>query len=352
MPVKVHVGQYDADLVSAAIRREMHRGGQVYYICNRVKSIDDALSRVREAAPEARIAVAHGQMSENELEYIMEQFSAREVEVLIATTIVESGIDNPHTNTLIIEDSQRLGLSQLYQLKGRVGRSHNRAYAYFLYPPEDALTSQAIERLAAIAEHDELGAGIKIAMRDLEIRGAGSVIGGAQSGQLSAVGFDLFAAMLASALSELRGTAEVVHPDIRVDIPEPAYLADEYMPDLGQRILWYRRIAAVRDVDDMALFYEKMLEEYGAAPKEARSFFSLARIRLLAKELKAKSVEVRKNELRITVKEIEPEVVEELEKMGASFDRRKKQISKLLSCGENVAIETETFLRAILFGED
>ena len=375
-PVKVHVGAYDSDLVSQGIRHELQRGGQVYYISNRVKGIEGALERVLEAAPEARVAVAHGQMSEKELEYIMEQFSAREIEVLIATTIVESGIDNPYTNTLIIEDSQRLGLSQLYQLKGRVGRSHNKAFAYFFYPPGDALTQTAIERLSAIAEHDELGSGIKIAMRDLEIRGAGSVIGGAQSGQLQAVGFDLFAAMLSSALSELRGAEEVVHPDIRVDISTPAFFAEEYMSDVAQRVLWYRRIAATKDIDDLALFYDALVEEYGMPPEDAKNVFRIARIRLLAAELEAKSVEVKTGKtgsvLRIAVKNIDAETLDELSKMGFRYEHRAKLISKTLKTsgftdvrgdghtpsddsqgqardGDNVACLTESALRAILF---
>jgi len=352
-PVKVHVGSYDSDLVSTAIRRELHRGGQVYYISNRVKGIDDAVQRVHEAAPEARIAVAHGQMSESELEYIMEQFSAREIEVLIATTIVESGIDNPFTNTLIIEDSQRLGLAQLYQLKGRVGRSHNNAYAYFFYPPGDALTPTAIERLSAIAEHDELGAGIKIAMRDLEIRGAGSVIGGAQSGQLSAVGFDLFASMMSHALAELRGQEQVVHPDIRIDIPAPAYFAEEYMAEVDQRVLWYRRIAATKDSDDLALFYDALVKEYGVAPREAQSLFSIARIRLMAAELDAKSVEVKDGVLKIAVKSVDPDILDELPKMGFSYDRRTKVISVALDSDavdeKGVALQVEKYLRALLF---
>ena len=379
-PVKVHVGAYDNDLVSNAIRHELHRGGQVYYISNRVKGIDDALERVREASPEARVAVAHGQMSEKELEYIMEQFSAREVEVLIATTIVESGIDNPYTNTLIIEDSQRLGLSQLYQLKGRVGRSHKNAFAYFLYPPGDALTPTAIERLAAIAEHDELGAGIKIAMRDLEIRGAGSVVGGAQSGQLSAVGFDFFASMLSNALAELRGQEEVVHPDIRIEIPAPAFFAEEYMPDITQRVLWYRRIAGTKDSDDLALFHEALVKEYGAPPEEAQNLFSLARIRLMAAELEAKSIEAKQEKdaektgetgagttegatgsiqsvtLKIAVKNLDPEIRDELPKMGLHYEPRTKVISALLHVGgdygENVAKRVEAQLRAILFEAD
>ncbi|MCX8006998.1 MAG: transcription-repair coupling factor [Coriobacteriia bacterium] len=206
-PVKVHVGEYDPALVARAVRAELDRGGQVYYVSNRVRTIDDAVERVRQAVPEARIAVAHGKMSERQLERVMEQFSAGEVDVLVSTTIVESGIDNPHTNTLIIEDSQRLGLAQLYQLKGRVGRSHVRAFAYFLFPPGATLTGQAYDRLAAVGEHTELGAGIKIAMRDLEIRGAGSLLGAEQSGHVSEVGFYLYAEMLREAVAELRGEA-------------------------------------------------------------------------------------------------------------------------------------------------
>jgi len=363
--VTVHVGQYEDDLVTTAIRRELHRRGQVYYISNRVKNIEDAVERVHAAAPEARIAIAHGRMSENELEYVMEQFSAGEVEVLVSTTIVESGIDNPHTNTLIIEDSQRLGLAQLYQLKGRVGRSHTRAYAYFFYPPEDSLTPQALERLAAIAEHDELGSGIKIALRDLEIRGAGSIVGSAQSGQLSAVGFDLFAGMLSSALAELRGTEEVVHPDIRVDIAVPAYFADEYVPDIDQRVLWYRRIAAAKDLDILAAFRGNLIREYGAPPQEAENLFTLARIRLLAAELEAKSVEVKHDELRIAARVSDQTVLDELPLLNATYDKRRHVISTPLRDrgtvpvshsnarktvgGENVANATETFIRAILF---
>ena len=204
-PVQVHVGEYDPEVVRGAIRRELERGGQVYYISNRVKSIDTAGRRVHAAAPEARVAIAHGQMSEHQLEREMERFAAGEVDVLVSTTIIESGIDNPHTNTLVIEDSQRLGLAQLYQLKGRVGRSHVRAYAYFLFSTASQLTEQAYERLTAIRETAELGGGLKVAMRDLEIRGAGSLLGAEQHGQMSAVGFELYASMLREAVAEVRG---------------------------------------------------------------------------------------------------------------------------------------------------
>ena len=205
LPVKVTVGEYDPDLVSAAIREELHRGGQVYYVSNRVTTIDDAVGRVLEAVPEARVRVAHGQMSAREVEDVMLEFSEHECDVLVATTIIESGIDNPRTNTLIIEDSQRLGLAQLYQLKGRVGRGRVQAYAYFMFPPELPLTPEATDRLTAINEYQDLGSGMKIAMRDLEIRGAGSLMGAEQHGNLSSVGFDLFTQMLGQAVSEARG---------------------------------------------------------------------------------------------------------------------------------------------------
>ena len=203
-PIRVHVGLWDRQIVSDAICQELARGGQVYYVSNRVSSIDEAAARVINAAPQARVGVAHGQMTSEQLEGIMEEFAAGRIDILVATTIIESGIDNPRSNTLIIEDSQRLGLAQLYQLKGRVGRSHVHAYAYFLYPKHSALTQEATERLLAIAEHDELGAGMKIAMRDLEIRGAGSLLGQEQSGQISAVGFELFVVLIAEAIDEFQ----------------------------------------------------------------------------------------------------------------------------------------------------
>lgn len=183
------MGEWDPDVVSDAIRHELARKGQVYYVSNRVRSIEEAVRRVQAAAGEARIGVAHGKMTKDQLEHVMEDFSAGELDVLVATTIIESGIDNPHTNTLIIEDSQRLGLAQLYQLKGRVGRSSTQAYAYFLFPDHIALTEEAQARLTALNENTELGSGMRVAMRDLEIRGAGSILGAEQSGNMSAGGF-------------------------------------------------------------------------------------------------------------------------------------------------------------------
>ncbi len=298
-PVQVHVGEYDADVVSGAIRRELERGGQVYFVSNRVKSIDEAVARVEEAAPEARIGVAHGQMSEKQLERIMESFSAGKHDVLVATTIVESGLDNPHSNTLIIEDSQRLGLAQLYQLKGRVGRSHVRAFAYFLFPRGQSLTEQAVERLTAIREHTELGSGIKVAMRDLEIRGAGSLLGAEQHGNMSAVGFDLFAEMLREAVAETRGEPLVAYPEVKVDLPVPAFLPEEYVADVDERVRFYRRLAGSPSVEAVARVTAELAEKHGALPQPARNIADIARVKALAAELGATSVTAVRNRLQI-----------------------------------------------------
>ena len=299
-PVNVHVGEWDADVVSGAVRREIERGGQVYYISNRVKSIDAAVKRVTAAAPEARVGVAHGQMSEHQLERVMEAFSAGQIDVLVATTIVESGIDNPHTNTLIIEDSQRLGLAQLYQLKGRVGRSHVHAYAYFLFPTHVSLTEQAYERLAAVQEHTELGSGIKIAMRDLEIRGAGSLLGAEQSGNVNAVGFDLYAQMLREAVAEVRGEPIVAFPEVRVDLPVSAFLPEEYISDGDERVRVYRRLAGALTLEAVDAAAAELRERHGALPAPAADLVAVARIRALAGEVGATSVSLVRRRVRVT----------------------------------------------------
>ena len=290
-PVKVHVGEWDPDLVSDAIRRELARKGQVYYVSNRVRSIDEAVKRVQAAAGEARIGVAHGKMSKEQLEHVMEDFTAGEVDVLVATTIIESGIDNPHTNTLIIEDSQRLGLAQMYQLKGRVGRSSTQAYAYFLFPDNITMTEEAMARLTALNEHTELGSGMRIAMRDLEIRGAGSLLGAEQSGNMSAVGFDLFAQMLATAVNMTRegkvSDTDYLPPalsDIVVNVPGHTYFPEEYLPDADERVLYYRKIASADTLDAVEDIYQELLEKHPEMPQAAINQFEKARLKAFANE--------------------------------------------------------------------
>ncbi|MBR3313160.1 MAG: transcription-repair coupling factor [Atopobiaceae bacterium] len=291
-PVRVHVGEYDPDVVSAAIRRELARNGQVYYVSNRVHTIEDALERVQEAAPEARVAIAHGQMSANQVEEVMLSFQMHEVDVLVATTIIESGIDNPHTNTLIIEDAQRLGLAQLYQLKGRVGRGREQAYAYFMFPPEDPLTPEATERLTALSEFQELGSGMRIAMRDLEIRGAGSLVGAEQHGNLSGVGFDLFTQMLGQAVAEARGEVpEGDEPsDVTINLNADFYLAEEYVPEVDKRVMAYRRLAAASELADVDKLQGELEETWGGMPLAARNLFDRARVRIRCERLGVTSV--------------------------------------------------------------
>jgi transcription-repair coupling factor (superfamily II helicase) len=349
-PVQVHVGEWDEDVVSGAVRRELARGGQVYYVSNRVKTIDDAVRRVTTAAPEARIGVAHGQMSERELERVMEAFAANEYDVLVATTIIESGIDNPHSNTLVIEDSQRLGLAQLYQLKGRVGRSHVKAFAYFLFPASASLTEQAVERLVAIGENTELGSGIKVAMRDLEIRGTGSLLGAEQSGQLSAVGFDLFAQMLTEAVSEARGEPVVAHPDVRVDLPLAAYLPEEYVDAVDERVRFYRRLAGSPSIEAIDAVAAELTERFGASPVPARNLVDVARIRALAAEAGATAVAVVRRRLTISPLALSDERKGELAVRGAVWIEREKKIALPLGHGESVTGAALGLLDAILSG--
>lgn len=305
-PVEVHVGEWDPDVVSDAIRREMARGGQIYYVSNRVRSIDEAVKRVQAAAGEARVGVAHGKMTKEQLEDVMENFSAGELDVLVATTIIESGIDNPHTNTLIIEDSQRLGLAQMYQLKGRVGRSSTQAYAYFLFPDNIPLTEEAVARLTALGEHTDLGSGMRVAMRDLEIRGAGSLLGAEQSGNMSAVGFDLFAQMLSTAVNNARegnsSAKEFLPPalsDIVVNVPDHTYFPEEYLPDADERVLYYRKIASADTIDAVNDIYEELLAKHPEMPQASINQFEKARLKAFANEHGIKLISVSAGKLTV-----------------------------------------------------
>ncbi|NTU88529.1 MAG: transcription-repair coupling factor [Actinobacteria bacterium] len=342
MPVQVRVGEWDEDVVSAAIRNEMQRGGQVYYVSNRVRTIEDAIQRVRDAAPEARIGVAHGKLKEHQLEAVMEAFAAREIDVLVATTIIESGIDNPHTNTLIIEDSQRLGLAQLYQLKGRVGRSRSQAYAYFLFPSASTLTETATDRLTAISELQELGSGTKIAMRDLEIRGAGNLLGAEQSGNMSAVGFDLFAQMLSEAVGAARGEEQIAHPEIKVDLPAHFYLPEEYMPAADERVLYYRRIAAAAYPEVLDTIADTMRSAYGALPEPAANLFDRAKIKAYAAALGVKSVVLVGGKIAIQPIDLGKQGYVHAVRAGGVYIEKKQKLIMPVSRGESsVAVASD-----------
>ncbi len=327
-PVAVHVGEYDPDVVSAAIRLEIGRGGQVYYVSNRVKTIDDAVERVLEAAPEARIGVAHGKMSPREVEDVMVQFATKKIDVLIATTIVESGIDNARANTLIIEDSQRLGLAQLYQLKGRVGRSATQAYAYFMFPGEIPLTEEATARLTALSEFQDLGSGMRIAMRDLEIRGAGSLVGAEQHGNLSSVGFDLFTQMLGQAVAEARGEVggDVEQASVGINLPADFFLAEDYVPAVDQRVLVYRKLAAADMLETVDDLQGECEETFGALPEAAQNLFDRTRIRIRADRMGVESVVLTAGKLTYQGVDVPKDVAFELRtKLGAvTFPKTRK----------------------------
>ncbi|NJQ02772.1 transcription-repair coupling factor [Streptomyces zingiberis] len=287
-PVLTFVGPYDTRQISAAIRRELLREGQVFYIHNRVESIDRAAARLREAVPEARIATAHGQMSETALEQVVVDFWEKKFDVLVSTTIVESGIDISNANTLIVERGDNFGLSQLHQLRGRVGRGRERGYAYFLYPPEKPLTETAHERLATIAQHTEMGAGMYVAMKDLEIRGAGNLLGGEQSGHIAGVGFDLYVRMVGEAVADYRagleGGAEEEPPlEVKIELPVDAHVPHDYAPGERLRLQAYRAIASANSEGDIAAVREELTDRYGKLPEPVENLLLVAGLRLLAR---------------------------------------------------------------------
>ncbi len=282
-PVLTYVGAYEDRQIVAAVRRELLREGQVFYIHNRVNSIEKAAARIKELVPEARVATAHGQMGEHQLEQVMLDFWEKRFDVLVCTTIVESGLDVSNANTMIIERADTLGLSQLHQLRGRVGRSRERAYAYFLYPAEKPLTETAHERLATLAQHSDLGGGMAIAMKDLEIRGAGNLLGGEQSGHIADVGFDLYVRLVGEAVHEFKGDAEPELQEVRIELPVDAHLPHDYIPSERLRLEMYKRLAEVRSDGDVDLIHEELLDRYGEPPQEVSSLLLVARFRARAR---------------------------------------------------------------------
>jgi transcription-repair coupling factor (superfamily II helicase) len=283
-PVLTYVGAYEDRQVTAAIRRELLRDGQVFFIHNRVSSIEKAAARLKELVPEARIATAHGQMGEHRLEQVMLDFWEKRFDVLVCTTIVESGLDVSNANTMIIERADTLGLSQLHQLRGRVGRSRERAYAYFLYPAEKPLTETAHERLATLAQHSDLGGGMAIAMKDLEIRGAGNLLGGEQSGHIADVGFDLYVRLVGEAVNEFKGEAEVELREVRIELPVDAHLPHDYVPSERLRLEMYKRLAEVRADEDVDVLREEMVDRYGEPPEPVAALLLVARFRARARQ--------------------------------------------------------------------
>ena len=282
-PVLTFAGPFDTAQVRAAVRRELAREGQVFYIHNRTNSIEKTAHQLAELVPEARVAVAHGQMSERTLEKVMVDFWERRADVLVCTTIIEAGLDIATANTLLIERADLLGLSQLHQLRGRVGRSRERGYAYFLYPPEKPLTETAHDRLATMAAHTDLGAGMAIALKDLEIRGAGNLLGGEQSGHIADVGFDLYLRLVGEAVADFRGEDTEPEPEMKIELPVDAHLPSDYVESERLRLEMYKRLAGVTDEAAITAVRDELLDRYGPLPPQAEALLAVARFRLKAR---------------------------------------------------------------------
>ena len=266
-PVQTYVIGHDMAVLSEAMERELRRGGQVYYLHNRVDTIEATARKIKEFLPDARIGIGHGKMSEEELSEVWRQLLENEIDILVCTTIIETGVDVPNANTLIIDDADRLGLAQLHQIRGRVGRSQRRAFAYFTYNDRKALPEIAQRRLAAVREFTEFGAGFRIAQRDLEIRGAGNILGAQQHGHMEAVGYDMYLKLLADAVSEEKGQTAAETIECLVDLPITAHIPDGYISDNAQRLEIYRRIADIRTVEDSMDVYDELIDRFGTIPQ-------------------------------------------------------------------------------------
>jgi transcription-repair coupling factor (superfamily II helicase) len=287
LPIQTRVAEASAGLVRDAILRELDRGGQVFFVHNRVETIEAQAEQLRQLLPAARVVVAHGQMAEGALERVMLSFARGEFDVLVCTTIIESGLDIPNANTIVIDRADALGLAQLYQLRGRVGRSSRRAYAYLLYRKRGVLSEIARKRLQAIFNASELGAGFQIALSDLEIRGAGNILGAEQHGHLSAVGFDLYTRLLAEAVEEqkaLRESRPAIHakPQTVIDLPIDAYLPDDYVAEEPQKLELYRRLGKAGTVGEVAQIRAELIDRFGAIPAPVERLLEVARLRITA----------------------------------------------------------------------
>jgi transcription-repair coupling factor (superfamily II helicase) len=282
LPIKTELCTFSDEVLTEAITRELHRGGQVFFVHNRVETIQAVAANVRDLLPDVRVCFAHGQMKENELEKVMTNFVNHQFDVLVTTTIIESGLDMPRVNTIIIDRADKFGLSQLYQIRGRVGRSSQRAFAYLMTPPGEQLTSDARRRLSALEEFQALGSGYHIAMRDLEIRGAGNLLGQQQSGHMEAIGFDLYCRLLDETIRELKGGDGTAVPEVRVELGLSAYLPDDYIDEPAHKMDMYRRLARIRKEKGFTLISEEMNDRYGHLPQEVTNLVDIYRLRLLA----------------------------------------------------------------------
>ena len=328
-PVKTYVGEYDEELVRRALLREKERGGQAFFLHNRVETIEETAERLRGLCPDMTFTVAHGQLDESALEERMLEFLRGDADVLVATSIIESGIDIPQANTLIVERADMFGLSQLYQIRGRVGRSSARAYAYLLYPSAAALTEDAQKRLSALSDYTELGAGFKIAMRDLELRGAGNLLGDEQSGHVAALGFELYMQMLDEAVQAAESAPESEHEPVRLDVNVDAYVPADYIPYEQAKIDAHRRIASAREVSDVGALREELADRFGPVPEPLENLLTLQQARIKLGQAGATAVSFRQGRLTVTPVDLDADRAAELKGRvaGSTYEPGRSQWS-------------------------
>jgi transcription-repair coupling factor (superfamily II helicase) len=321
-PIQTYVVEFNEQMIRDAILKEISRGGQVYFLYNRVETIDKVTSLLRKLVPEATFAIGHGQMSERELEKVMVSFLENEVDVLVCTTIIETGLDIPNVNTIIIHDADKMGLSQLYQLRGRVGRSNRIAYGYFTYETNKVLSEVAEKRLRAIKEFTEFGSGFKIAMRDLEIRGAGNLLGVEQHGQIEAIGYDLYVKFLSEAIRRLKGEEVEESIDTTVDIKVDGYIKARYIEDEEQKIEVYKKIASIANMDDYRELLDELIDRFGDLPKEVENLMDISYIRYLGSRNNIKSMTQLNKEVRLEFNDTDKISVELLHYLSTEYGKR------------------------------
>ncbi|MGA1797009.1 MAG: transcription-repair coupling factor [bacterium] len=300
LPITTYLTHFDPELIAEACQRELDRGGQVFFVYNRVEGIEEMAQFVQQLLPHARVAIGHGQMQEKDLERVMMDFVHRKYDILVCTTIIESGLDIPTVNTIIIHQAERFGLAQLYQLRGRVGRSSHRAYAYLLVPSTASLTDDAKKRLAAIQELTELGSGFRLAARDLEIRGAGNLLGSKQHGHITAVGFDLYCDLIRETMAELKGETVPKAGKIEINLHLEAYLPEEYIPDVNQRLNVYKRASLIGEIEHIAVLSEELKDRYGPLPEPAGQLLRVIEVKIMARDLGIEKIDRHAERVRFT----------------------------------------------------
>jgi transcription-repair coupling factor (superfamily II helicase) len=335
LPIKTEFLEFNQEAIADAILREVDRGGQVYFVHNRVQTIQTMAQFIRKAIPQIRVGIAHGQMPERVLENTMLKFLRRDYDCLVATTIIENGLDIPNVNTIIIDRADAFGLAQLYQLRGRVGRSHHLAYAYLLTPPFKKLSEVARKRLSALREFTALGSGFQLAMRDLEIRGAGNILGAEQHGFITAVGFDLYCQLLDQAVRELRGEAIEEVPEPRLYLKVDAYIPDSYIPDPGQKVALCQRLSRARSVEMIEELRQETEDRYGQIPLPVQALLEAVAIGVLAKEKGLDLVAIQDDQLLL---EYRPDRIPSAQEISGILDRAKAPLQFLSGKGLGMRI--------------